>query len=815
MVTALVSLLSSVLVLLYPMTAVGSDTADATPARVRVVVTTRDGFASNYDFVARQPNLGTFTIDADAATLDRLRRDPRVAAITPDLELRPALAESTTQIHAEAAWASGVTGAGQTIVVIDTGVDGAHPMLSGRVLDEACFTDAGPGGAGACPNGLAQQFGAGAAAPCSGVGCDHGTHVASVAAGRTLGSLRGVAPDASVVAVQVFTQTPSGPTTSIGEVLAALEWAYGQRTRFSIAAINLSIASAGPVTTPCADAAVEQAVARLREVDIAVVAASGNGGSTNDLAYPACVRGVVSASSVSASGAPSSFANRAPELSLFAPGETITAAAPGSGTQTKSGTSQATPHISGALALFRQIEPTASFDTLVGLFDRTADVVVGPDGRRAAAGMLRIDRALDPRYRQPSVAVSRSSPPILALDALRVLPGRVELAGSVVDPASVLPATLTVVLDGAPAVATQTVAGDGDTQRFTLTVPIEGGRPLELCIDIRGARAETASRMTCTVVTGPDGPPIGSLDVVQAGLGALVVEGWAIDPDVSTPIGVHVYVDGVLMSGITADRIRDDVGRAYPDYGAAHGFGATLAVAGGPHIVCVYGIDADDDENALVGCRNFEMPTGSPFGALDDVQTAFGTVTVRGWAIDPDVSTAVDVHIYVDDQLVTATRANGTRDDVGRAYPDYGAAHGFGATLAVAGGPHVVCVYGIDADGDENALLGCRRVETPTGAPFGALDAVRTTASGVIVSGWAIDPDASAPIQVHVYADGRLVRGASTGSARADVNAAYPQFPSDHGYDVTIELDAGPHVVCVYGINVGPGPNALLGCRTA
>ena len=709
MVTAFVSLLSSMLVLLYPVNAARADTTDATPTRVRVVVTTRAEAASSYAFVSRQPNLGTFTLDADAATLERLSRDPRVAAITPDRELRPALADSTTQIHADAAWASGLTGAGQTIVVVDTGVDGGHPMLSGHVVDEACFTEATSGGAGACPNGLAEQVGAGAAAPCAGSGCDHGTHVASIAAGSTFGALRGVAPDASVVAVQVFTPSPSGPTTSIGEVLDAFEWAYEQRNRFAIAAINLSVASAAPVTTPCADAAVEQAVARLHEVGIAVVVAAGNGGSTTDVAYPACVRGTVAVSSVGSAGAPSSFANRAPALALFAPGETITAAAPGNATQIKSGTSQATPHVAGALALFRQREPSASFDALIALFDRTADVVVGPDGRRAPAGMLRVDRALDPRYQHPSVAFSRSSPPLVGLEALRVLPGRVELVGSVIDPASVLPATLTALIDGSPRASAQTFAGDGDSQRFTLTVPIVGGSPLELCIDIRGARATTSTRVVCTSVTGPDGPPIGSLDVVRAGLGSLVVHGWAIDPDASTPIDVHVYVDDVLVTGARADRTRDDVERAYPGYGAAHGFSATVAVTSGPHIVCTYGIDVDDDENALIGCREFEMPTG---------------------------------------------------------------------------------------------------------APFGSLDVVGATASGVFIAGWAIDPDARNSIEVHIYVDGRLVRGVTAGRARADVAAAYPQFPSDHGYETTIELGEGPHLVCTYGINEGPGTNALLGCRT-
>ena len=196
------------------------------------------------------------------------------------------------------------------------------------------------------------------------------------------------------------------------------------------------------------------------------------------------------------------------------------------------------------------------------------------------------------------------------------------------------------------------------------------------------------------------------------------------------------------------------------------------------------------------------------------VRAGLGSLVVQGWAIDPDVSGPVDVHVYVDGVLATGTRADRTRSDVGRAFPDYGSGHGFSATLAVAGGQHVVCAYGIDVDGDENALVGCRQFDMPTGAPFGSLDVVRSTGSGVVVAGWAIDPDANIAIDVHIYADGRLLRGATAGRARDDVRALYPQYPSDHGYEATIVLADGPHVVCVYGINQGPGTNALLGCRS-
>src|SRR5205814_9631155 len=142
-------------------------------------------------------------------------------------------------------------GAAQTIVVVDTGVDGGHPMLSGSVVDEACFTEATAPGVGACPNGEPTQLGAGAAVPCDGAGCDHGTHVASIAAGRTFGGLRGVGPDASVLAIQVFTPTPPGPTTSVSEVLDAFEWAYEERARFAIAVFHVCVASGLAVATSC------------------------------------------------------------------------------------------------------------------------------------------------------------------------------------------------------------------------------------------------------------------------------------------------------------------------------------------------------------------------------------------------------------------------------------------------------------------------------------------------------------------------------------------------------------------------------------
>src|SRR5690606_25804093 len=94
------------------------------------------------------------------------------------------------QIGADVAHANEDDGDGFAVAVIDTGVDGDHPMFGSRLIEEACFSVSGD-----CPNDANVMLGAGAAAPCSSAQCDHGTHVAGIAVGAN-GALVGVAPHA-------------------------------------------------------------------------------------------------------------------------------------------------------------------------------------------------------------------------------------------------------------------------------------------------------------------------------------------------------------------------------------------------------------------------------------------------------------------------------------------------------------------------------------------------------------------------------------------------------------------------------------------
>jgi hypothetical protein len=206
---------------------------------------------------------------------------------------------------------------------------------------------------------------------------------------------------------------------------------------------------------------------------------------------------------------------------------------------------------------------------------------------------------------------------------------------------------------------------------------------------------------------------------------------------------------------------------------------------------------------------------GNPIGRFDgfsvgpgDGSTTDSSVDVFGWAIDPDTSAPVYVDVYVDGHFAMRVPADQPRPDVAKAYPDYGPSHGFDTTIAVNGlGAHQVCAYGINvAGGNANPSLGCRQV-TVQGNPMGRFESLTLVGSGTRMSavGWALDPNTAAPIDVDVYVDGTFNQRVLANLDRPDVAAALPGYGPDHGFDATIDLTLGKHVVEVFAINVGAG----------
>ena len=295
------------------------------------------------------------------------------------------------------------------------------------------------------------------------------------------------------------------------------------------------------------------------------------------------------------------------------------------------------------------------------------------------------------------------------------------------------------------------------------------------------------------------GNPFGSLDGAGRSPGTIDITGWAIDPDTTDPLTVHVYVDGKWTIAGTTGVSRPDVASAFPGWGTNRGFSIDVPVSAGTHTVCAYGINqGPGNSNSKLGCKTV---SGRPIGALQSLRPVPGGVQVQGWVQDPDSADPATGHIYVDGKWRAAVT---------------GAPTSFSIAIGSMGdGAHTFCLYGIDSQFlDGNPKLGCLTT-TVAGAPFGRLDSAVAVPDGISVAGWAIDPDTTSPINVNLYVDGAYDSSVAAGVDRPDVGAAFTQSGSNHGFTGTLSLPPGTHTVCAYAINTGLGAsNKAIGCRT-
>ncbi len=348
----------------------------------------------------------------------------------------------------------------------------------------------------------------------------------------------------------------------------------------------------------------------------------------------------------------------------------------------------------------------------------------------------------------------------------------------------------------------------------------------------------------------PSGNPIGSLDsvtvtpgttdtsngIVQPTGATASLRGWALDPDTTDPIEVSITFDGQQLGDpLDASESRPDIAIAYPAYGDAHGFSVDITdIPAGAHTICARASQVGPGPDVVVGCKSVTAPGGNGFGHIDSVTGGNGMVTIRGWAIDPDVSDPVTVIPYYQDNIAVVGvypfgstlqpsvtfLADKPRADIAAAYPGYGAAHGFSQTvIGFPAGNHRICVdLGPIGRITFNAppVWICSWASVGPGLPFGSIDSVTTGIGTATLSGWAVDPDVSSSISVHFYVDGVYNSQLVASDARADVAAAYLGAGSPHGFSTTLSgLSAGSHSICVYGINQGPAAaNAQLACRT-
>jgi Ca2+-binding RTX toxin-like protein len=304
------------------------------------------------------------------AALERAASDPAVAGIGANRTLRPMLIESLPLIGQPAAAAAGHTGAGTAVAVLDSGVDFSRAAFG------SCSAPGEPG----CRVVVARDF-----APDDGeLDADvlHGTNVAGVVAA--------VAPDAQILALDVFGDNGA----SVGDVIDAIDFSIANQATFNIRAMNLSLGDTSHFTSRCGGAGnpFVAAFSNSRAAGILPIVAAGNAaeGTQIGLANPACTPGAVSVGAVYDSDVGSvnagdcrddtteadqvtCFSQVASYLTVLAPGARIRAAE-----VTFLGTSQATPHVAGGVAVLADSRPEANVSMIETAIRSSGPLVFDP-----------------------------------------------------------------------------------------------------------------------------------------------------------------------------------------------------------------------------------------------------------------------------------------------------------------------------------------------------------------------------------------------------------------------------------------------------
>ncbi len=329
-------------------------------------------------------NVSAFSAVLDRAGLDALVADPRVVAVGLDPGGRGTLAQSGPLVGSTTAVGAGLDGTGVTVAVVDTGVDGSHPDLSGALVAEHCVCE-NEDGSGCCPDGSVEQDGPGAAEDENW----HGTFVAGIVASGGEEAPLGMAPGVDLVAVRVMDASNGFQYAS--QVTAGLDWLLSGAVDVDV--VNMSLSTHSDYAGLCDDAeayivAMAQAVEELRARGAVVFASSGNDGSTEALGAPGCISHVVTVGAVydadvgafdgavcwdteTRADQVCCFSDSSDALDVLAPGAWITSSALGLTAFESWGTSFATPHAAGIAALVRQMDPSLDADALEALLSDT------------------------------------------------------------------------------------------------------------------------------------------------------------------------------------------------------------------------------------------------------------------------------------------------------------------------------------------------------------------------------------------------------------------------------------------------------------
>ncbi|QNE19928.1 S8 family serine peptidase [Kribbella qitaiheensis] len=456
-----------------------------------------------------------------------------VSKVWLDARVRPVLDRSVPQIGAPAAWQAGYEGTGISVAVLDTGADGNHPDLAGKIKKAMDFS--------ASPSGTEDHFG-------------HGTHVAATIAGTGAGAggtRKGVAPKADLLIGKVLGDDGYGYDSSI---IAGMEWAAAEGARV----VNMSLGGEPTDGTDPLSLAVNDITART---GMLFVIAAGNDGADESIDTPGSAAAALTVGAVDRDDKMADFSSRGPRLGdgglkpeITAPGVNIVAAR-AAGTAmgeplddlytAASGTSMATPHVAGAAALLAQAHPDWKADRLKEALVSTAKTAADVSVYSQGAGRVDVARAIAQQVFATGVADF----------GLQTTTGGSTKTVTYRNDGRA-PITLNLVAD-VDNLDTHKPETDAITLPSTVTVPAGGSADVPVALD--AAKLDRGLHSGWIVATGPDGV------VTHTAVGA-----WRQGPSHTVTlraVGLDGKPTGVPVVSLYGDNARSDSLAWIPDGG--------------------------------------------------------------------------------------------------------------------------------------------------------------------------------------------------------------------------------------------------------
>jgi hypothetical protein len=390
-------------------------------------------------------------------------------------------------------------------------------------------------------------------------------------------------------------------------------------------------------------------------------------------------------------------------------------------------------------------------------------------------------------------AITLNYNPTAAVTGITQSPSGVRMVGSASDPDTGAPVDVVLSVDGA---TTGRITADYGSNGHGFVGWIRAGQGTHTfcAYAVNVAYGNANSPKACRTFSLNYNPTAAITGIAQS-TGGVRMTGWASDPNTSNPVTVVFSLDGAT------------VGQGVANYGSdGHGFVGWIRAGQGTHTFCVYAVNLGlGTANSPQVCRSLALDF-NPTVAVTGITQSTNGVRMTGWASDPNTSNPVTVVLSVDGTTTGQIVAN--------ASSSVAPGHGFVGWIRAGQGTHTFCAYALNVGlGDADSPKACRTI-TLYFQPRGAFETAQRDTSNmpqIRVTGWALDPNTTKPIQVAASVDGGPAVTATAGIYRADV--ASQGYGAYHGFSFDVPADENEHKVCVTALNTSSGSNVSLGCK--